>query len=79
MNDAWHEFTLKRRRSLEILRTRVSHYGHVNFCVGDYLVLPPGVQCSNVTAARVLNDAVDGVCKYPKDSYLGVWTYKYES
>ena len=80
VNDAWYEFTAKRGRSLEILRTRVPHYGYLKFCVGDYLVLPPGVKCSNVTVARVLKDAVEGAgpyCKYPKGFYRGrEWTYE---
>ena len=76
VNDAWYEFAKKRGRKISILRTRVPHYENIHFCVGDYIILPPGVECSDLLADDLLQGANTEYgpvsCKYPKGFYKNI-------
>lgn len=76
INDAWEKFTKRHGRRISILRTRVSHYGDMSFCVGDYLQLPPGVECSPQLADRALLGAgLSTPCVYPRPVYQDISWY----
>jgi hypothetical protein len=77
VNDAWFQFTVLHGRQVSILRTKVPHYDNIHFCVGDYLVLPPGVSCSALLADDVLLQGLGGEggsagCVYPRGVYRDI-------